>query len=408
MGSIARLRPAATIRLRLTVLYGGLFVAVGVLLLTITYGLFARQLQAPGRGTGRGVPRPDPPVLSPHANDPGSIRERIVEALAQQRAEALSELLTQSVLALALVSIVATALGWVMAGRVLGPLRDITAAARRLSTHNLDERINLRGPRDELKELADTIDAMLGRLAAAFEAQRRFVANASHELRTPLTVQRAAVDVALARPSLESLLTMARRIRAATRRHEHLIASLLTLARSERGIERYDPVDLAAAVRDALAEAAGDIELKGLRLAHALAPTPLSGDPVLLERLAGNLVENAVLHNAEGGWIDVRTEAGPGSVTLHIANSGARVAPEAVAALFEPFRRHAPDRAGGTGQGHGLGLSIVAAITHAHLGRYAAKAREGGGLEVSVTLPRGVRAPVPAVKDARAAPTIRA
>ncbi|MGP3936649.1 sensor histidine kinase [Nonomuraea sp. KM88] len=402
--SIARLRPAATIRLRLTVLYGGLFVAVGVLLLTITYGLFAQQLQA----RGRGVPRPDPPVLTPHPNDPGSIRERIVEALAQQRAEALSELLTQSVLALALVSVVATALGWVMAGRVLGPLRDITAAARRLSTHNLDERINLRGPRDELKELADTIDAMLGRLAAAFEAQRRFVANASHELRTPLTVQRAAVDVALARPSLESLLTMARRIRAATRRHEHLIASLLTLARSERGIERYQPADLAAAVRDALATAAGDIELKGLRLAHALAPAPLSGDPVLLERLAGNLVENAVRHNVEGGWIDVRTEAGPGSVTLHVANGGARVAPEAVAALFEPFRRHAPDRARGAGQGHGLGLSIVAAITHAHLGRYAARAREGGGLEVSVTLPRAAHAPVPAAKDARAAPTIRA
>ncbi|TDE48426.1 HAMP domain-containing histidine kinase [Nonomuraea mesophila] len=403
VGPFALPRPAATIRLRLTALYGGLFVAVGVLLLTITYGLFARQLQARGR-----VPRPETPVVPPYAGDAGAIRERIVEALAQQRAEALSELLTQSVLALALVSVVATALGWVMAGRVLGPLREITAAARRLSTHNLGERINLRGPRDELKELADTIDAMLGRLAAAFEAQRRFVANASHELRTPLTVQRAAVDVALARPSLESLLTMARRIHAATRRHEHLIASLLALARSERGVERYEPVDLAAAVRDALAAVAADVELRGLRLTQALAPAPLAGDPVLLERLAANLVENAVRHNAEGGWIDVRTETGPGSVRLRVANSGARVAPEAVAGLFEPFRRHTPDRAGGAGQGYGLGLSIVAAIAHAHRGRYAARARDEGGLDVSIVLPRGVHGPVPGAGDARAAPTIRA
>src|SRR5919197_3156676 len=213
-----------SIRLRLTALYGGLFLAVGAVLLAITYGLFARQLERSGAGGGVPARGPVPPAFLPPAQQQTieSVREHLQRALAEQRADALHQLLQQSSEALGIVSVIAVALGWIMAGRVLRPLRDITATARRLSTDTMDERINLRGPRDEIRELADTFDAMLGRLAAAFEAQRRFVANASHELRTPLTVQRAAVDVALAdpRPTVASLRTMGERIQRATRHHE--------------------------------------------------------------------------------------------------------------------------------------------------------------------------------------------
>ncbi|KAB2342489.1 sensor histidine kinase [Actinomadura rudentiformis] len=375
-----------SIRLRLTALYGGLFVAVGALLVAITYGLFASRLQA-------ARPRPPDlgrlPVLPEGLGDP---RRVLDEALARQRDEALDQLLTQSIVALAIVSVIAVVLGWMVAGHALRPLREITATARRLSTDNLDERIGLGGPRDEIKELADTFDAMLARIAAAFEAQRRFVANASHELRTPLTVQRAAVDVALAdpEPSLRSLTAMAVRIRAATQRHERLIASLLTLARSERGVEHYEDVDFTETVQTVLV----GTNTRDLKVVPRLRPAHVRGDPALLERLAVNLLDNAVRHNTPDGWIEVRVRSEGGVVTLHVANSGPAVPAEEAEALFEPFRR----RSAG---GHGLGLSIVAAIAAAHGGTHAAFARPEGGLEVTVSLPARVpcrataAAPVP-------------
>jgi signal transduction histidine kinase len=387
----------ATIRLRLTALYGGLFLAVGVVLLAITYGLFARQLEHRGLGAGIALHGPEPPAFGAPVQRQirESVRAHLADALAQQRADALHELLRQSSEALGIVSVVAVALGWIMAGRVLRPLRDITATARRLSTDTINERINLTGPRDEIRELADTFDAMLGRLAGAFEAQRRFVANASHELRTPLTVQRAAVDVALAdpHPSVASLRTMGERVRKAIDHHEHLIASLLTLARSERGVERYDDVDLAAAMRSALSGVRPDIEAGELTMTSTgLCPAPVRGDAVLLERLAANLVDNAVRHNAPGGWIEVATALDGDVVRLRVSNSGIHVPPAMVGLLFEPFRRPAPDRAG-AGQGHGLGLSIVAAITAAHRGSCTARARPDGGLDVTVVLPAAPRWP---------------
>jgi signal transduction histidine kinase len=380
-------RPPATVRLRLTALYGTLFLLVGTVLLAITCVLFARQMQRPGM-PHRAISLPAGQPLLPGMPD---LRAKVTEALAQQRADALRELVVQSGLALALVSVAAVALGWIVAGRVLRPLRDITATARRLSTHNLDERIALPGPRDELKELADTFDAMLGRLAAAFEAQRRFVANASHELRTPLTVQRAAVDVALAdtRPTVESLRTMAERIRAATERHEHLVASLLTLAHSERGVEHYEEVDLAESARSALA--AADPAARDLRIGHGLHPALVRGDPALLDRLAANLIDNAVRHNHPGGLIEVWTGAEHGVATLRVINTGPVIPPDAVGALFEPFRRLAPGRTGK--DGHGLGLSIVAAVTAAHHGTRTAFSRPGGGLDVTISLPAGVPCP---------------
>ncbi|MFG1999309.1 sensor histidine kinase [Spirillospora sp. NPDC048911] len=340
------------------------------MLVAITYALLASRLQA--------AAPPDLPELPFRPEGlPGGVLD---EALARQRDQTLDQLLAQSMVALAIASVIAVALGWVVAGRALRPLRDITATARRLSTDNLDERIGLGGPRDEVKELADTFDAMLARLAAAFEAQRRFVANASHELRTPLTVQRAAVDVALAEPSLRSLTAMAVRVRAATQRHERLIASLLTLARSERGVEHYEDVDLAETVQTVLV----GTDTRDLKVVPRLRPAPVRGDPALLERLAVNLLDNAVRHNTADGWIEVRVRSENGAVTLHVANSGSVVPAEKVDMLFEPFRRHAPDRSAG---GHGLGLSIVAAIVEAHGGNCSASARPEGGLEVTVGLP---------------------
>jgi signal transduction histidine kinase len=389
-----------TLRWRLNALYGGLLLAAGIALLTITNVLVSRQLAQ------RKI-RPDVPLweLTPEELErldrefdlgldpdlwerPGegprlALGDLIRGALDDQREDALNELLTQSAIALGIVLVIAAGLGWMVAGRALRPLRDITATARRLSTDNLDERIGLRGPRDELTELADTFDAMLARLAAAFEAQRGFAANASHELRTPLTVQRAAIDVALAHPhpTVESLTAMAIRVRAATERHERVIDSLLALARSQTGIERYEEVDLAAVTAMAWPDAAaGDV-----RFTPRLNPARLRGDRVLLERLAVNLIDNGVRHNVDGGWLNVETSSDPasGTVTLRVVNSGPQVPPERVAELFQPFRRLGNGRRGGTG----LGLSIVAAIAQAHQGTCAARARPEGGLEIAVRLP---------------------
>ncbi len=482
-----------SLRLRLTAVYGGLFLIAGTVLLAITYGLVAQQIsRAPaarlpdadrlerlreGLGMGSGL-------------DLESPLQAIREAQQTERANALHELLTQSAVALGITTLIAVVLGWLLAGRALRPLREITATARRLSTHNLDERIDLEGPAGELKDLADTFDGMLARLSAAFEAQRRFAANASHELRTPLTVQRAAIDVALANPTQESLKNMAVRLRAATERHEHVIESLLTLARSQSGVARRQDVDLAAAVEGALAGAETEIRDRGLSVRRSLAPATLLGDAVLVERLAVNLVQNAARHNVDDGWISVETGVTSGgdtrSVTLLVSNSGRQLPQERVAELFQPFRRLAPDRVAparsgyggeprgdsgrgtagavtaaapvsaptagpdvsvarekgetgaGTGSasgvraapGHaegvrvppesgvaaragsssgsparaagsaggakpptgvGLGLSIVAAIAAAHGGTCTARAREDGGLEMSVSLPMGSR-----------------
>ncbi len=279
-------------------------------------------------------------------------------------------------------------LGWFLAGRVLRPIQDMTATARRLSDTNLHERLAMEGPADELKELADTFDDMLGRLEAAFESQRRFVANASHELRTPLAIQRTLVDVALADPDAtpEELRTMAVLVRDAVDRSERLIDGLLVLARSQQGVGATAPVDLAGVAAAAVDQAATEIDAAGLSVHRDLEPAPLTGNRVLLERLAANLVENAVRHNVTGGWMEVTTATTGDHVTLTVRNGGAPVPPDQVAGLFEPFRRLAPDRVGG-GRGHGLGLSIVQAVAVAHRGSVGAEAPESGGLSVTVSLP---------------------
>jgi signal transduction histidine kinase len=285
-----------------------------------------------------------------------------------------------------------TAVSYVLAGRVLRPLQEITTTARRLSAERLDERIALPGPRDELRELADVFDAMLDRLQAAFEAQRRFVADASHELRTPLAVMRTEVDVALADPhaSAADLRAAAAVVRDATERADRLVESLLLLARTDRlqlealpHRERVELPDVAAAALDAVA---AEARARGLAVASARAPAGVLGDRVLLERLAGNLVENAVRHNVDGGWLRVDTGTVVGRARLQVSSSGPVVPPEEVAQLFEPFRRHGTART--ARRGAGLGLAIVRALATAHGGAVSAVAPPEGGLVVTVDLPR--------------------
>jgi len=407
---VRSLLPRTSVRLQLTVLYGGLFLLAGAGLLAVNYALVRSQFTLP---FGVRVERPPPGLPEVLRDNPGvvivrttdgdeliasapspgaveGVRRELEGVRRELEAAALNQLLTQSGIALAVMALVSVGLGWLVAGRVLRPLTEITATARRLEGSTLHERINLQGPQDELKELADTFDQMLGRLDAAFETQRRFVANASHELRTPLAIARTEVDVALADPdaSPAELRAMARRVLEAGERSERLIEGLLTLARSERQLQERQPLDLAMAAADALSVAAPEVERLGLRVSSVLGAAPVAGDRALLERLVGNLVENAVRHNQPGGWLEVDTGRTGELAVVRVANGGPRIAPDQVAALFEPFRRLNGDRTGSS-RGAGLGLSIVGSVATAHGGQTTALALDDGGLEVTVELPAG-------------------
>jgi hypothetical protein len=300
-----------------------------------------------------------------------------------------AEVLRAGLIAYPLVVLAAGLVSWWLVGRVLGPLHAVTATARRLSAESLDTRLRLRDARGEVAALAAGFDAMLDRLQAAFDAQRRFVANASHELRTPLAVLRTEVDVTLADPDADvaELRRMGEVVRQATRRADDLIAGLLLLARSGAvDPVAVHPVDLADVVVPALAATRAEAARRGLRVREHRAPAPTSGDPVLLERVAGNLVENAVRHNVAAGWVDVTTGVRGPVAELCVASGGPEIAPDRVEELFEPFRRGPVDRTAGT-PGSGLGLSIVRAVVQAHGGTVRAEAVPGGGLVVTVHLP---------------------
>ena len=372
-----------TVRLRLTLAYGGLFLLAGAVLLALNYGLTKRSLDS----------RPPSVILTrdlffqePVLRDGRLLTEALDDQAAQLRQETLDRLLRQSVVALGLMAVASVGLGYVVADRVLRPLADITATARRLSGETLHERIRMTGPQDELKELADTFDGMLERLDAAFESQRRFVANASHELRTPLAVMRTEVDVTLADPDATpaQLRAMGETVREATERSERLVDALLLLARSERGGGEREPADLAVAAGDAID--AVRRELTGLRLTTSLEPAPVTGDRALLDRLVANLVENAVRHNEPGGWLEVSTGTRDGKAWVGVRNGGTFIAPESVDGLFEPFRRLAGDRTR-SDRGAGLGLSIVRAVVTAHGGKVTARSRTDGGLDIWAELP---------------------
>ena len=381
------MRRRLTVRARLTLLYTTLFAACGAIVVAVSYILVARlEPQVQGQQAPASFQaRCHAEQLSAHPNDRLLAKCNAyiqLQGAQHQRDVTLSHLLQYSLIALGLVIVLAGVLGWIAAGRVLRPVHRITAAARIASERNLSARVALRGPRVELHELAETFDDMLDRLQAAFESQKRFIANASHELRTPLAVMRATVDVVLDNPhsTREDLREMAADIRDAVDHAEHLIAALLLIARNERGLAVHDEVDLATVAEDVLDTAV----LDGRRVHATLEPAVISGDPVLVERLVANLVDNAHRYNVGAGDIWVSTRASADNSQLIVANTGMPISPADTDRIFEPFQR-LNDRA--LHDGFGLGLTIVASIAAVHGGTAAARPRDDGGLCVTVTFP---------------------
>jgi signal transduction histidine kinase len=388
-------RPRPTLRVRLTLLYTGLFAVCGAVVVAVSYTQVA-QLPAQGQGQGKGgragpgdlagfeaqcrsaelSPRPDPRILAKCA---AYFQQQGAQS---QRDLTLSHLLQYSLITLAVVIALAAILGWIFAGRALRPVHRITTAARAASDTALSAGVPPTGARDELRELAETFDEMLGRLQAAFEGQQRFIANASHELRTPLAVMRATVDVVLDNPDSTAgdLRAMAADIRTAVDHAEHLIGALLLLARNERGLTVREKLDLATVAEDVL-----DAVRPGDRRVHAtLEPAVISGDPVLAERLIANLADNAIRYNLPDGevWVSTGTVAGRSEVC--VANTGPVVDPADIGRIFQPFERLS-DRT--SADGFGLGLAIVASIAAIHGGSATACPRGDGGLSVTVTIP---------------------
>jgi signal transduction histidine kinase len=396
-GRAARTRlwlPRGTARLRLTALYGGLFLACGAILLTISY-LLAKQAIAPGgkvNETAFTQIRVPAGLITVHrgsqALSTGQLFDLELTLGKEITTSDLRQVLIDAPIALAIVTGVALALGWLAAGRVLRPLAVITATARRISASSLNQRLALRGADDELKALGDTLDDLFARLEAAFDAQRNFVANASHELRTPITRERSMLQVALDDPetSAETWRSVAQEVLASNAEQESLIEALLALATSEGGVNVREPVDLAAVTEEILLAARPEAARQGLSLESVTKPARLLGDKQLAGQLVANLVGNAVRHNVAGGRVEISVAARDGRAVLAVANTGPVIVPEAVGPMFQPFMRLDGRRVLHDG-GHGLGLSIVHAIAAAHGAAIAARARHGGGLSIEVTFP---------------------
>jgi signal transduction histidine kinase len=372
--------PRRTARLRLTVLYGAVCLVFGAALLTVTYLLTWDALVA--HAVPKAVAGSGAQAAAPSAQQ-GQFPSGIEQITFDRHL-----LLIRSGIALVIVSVAAVGAGWLLAGRVLRPLSTITAAARRISASSLHERLALRGPDDELKELGDTLDELFVRLEASFEAQRRFAANASHELRTPLTRERTLLQVTLADPASTTgtWQAVSRELLASNTEQERLIEALLTLAETEGGLGQREPVDLAAITSAALAAAQPGITRLALHVHPVIEPAVLDGDPLLVQRLAGNLIDNAVRHNIDGGDVQVTTTTSGARAVLSVSNSGPVIPPAEVGRLFQPFQRFGPRRARRDG-GHGLGLSIVRAIATAHGATVTPRSRPGGGLSIAVAFP---------------------
>src|SRR5271169_2102028 len=441
--------PRRTARLRLTALYGRLFLLSGAVLATITYVLFERVTEyrtpplpkiphTPAIGNLQ-LPSPLAPFLPQQYN---LLRQQLAQAQSQlakthhhlaglpagpiarqdqqltqdqhqltqdqhqltrsvhqlaqtgtvqaaQRAADSHQLLVNSGIALAMAAVLAILAGWLVAGRMLRPIRTITRTARRISSTSLHERLALDGPQDELKELGDTLDGLFARLEAAFEAQRHFVANASHELRTPLTAERTLLQVALDDPGTTTAAwrSTAQEVLASSDEQARLIEALLTLASSESGLNGHQPVDLATTVSATLTGLAPETGRLGIHIDEVTEPATLDGDPLLIERLVANLLTNAVRHNMAGGRVEVRTGVRDGRAVLSVTNTGPLIPPAEVDRLFQPFQRLDPRRVSYK-DGHGLGLSIVRAIATAHDATITAHPMPDGGLSARVSFPQ--------------------
>jgi signal transduction histidine kinase len=379
-------------RSRLTLVYASLFILGGAALVLITYLLVASTLH---------------PTTTPRI--PARIQQALAQCLqaaqtgragvtqkcaavyangvqagaAAQRSTTLTHLLTYSLLTLAGVTLLAAAAGWIVAGRILRPVHRLTAAARAASEQDLSQRIALQGPRDELRELADTFDTMLERLDRVFASQRQFIANASHELRTPLTVMRTAMDVVLAKPepTRDELMSMAADVRQAVDHAERLIEALLVLARNDQARALTDPLDLAAVAEDALEGRTAN----GVTTTATLGEAPVTGDQMLLERLVNNLLDNAERYNIAGGTVAISTTTDNGLSLVQVVNTGTLVPAGMVERLFLPFTR-LDDRT--RHDGFGLGLTLVSSIAAVHGGTVHATAVPAGGLDITVRFPR--------------------
>ncbi|MFE7840659.1 sensor histidine kinase [Streptomyces sp. NPDC057474] len=390
------LRP--TIRIRLTLLYGGMFLIAGILLLSIIYLLAAQAITTGNQPLFKIVggdkisvsSEQCPAVDADSTNVPlTDFNAAIAACIDHQRQVALDTLLSRSLLALLGLAVIAFAFGYAMAGRVLAPLGRITRTARAVAGSDLSRRIELDGPDDELKELADTFDDMLERLQRAFTAQQRFVGNASHELRTPLAINRTLLEVHLSDPNAPAeLQQLGKTLLATNERSEQLVEGLLLLARSDNQIVERKPVDLAEVASQAIDQVRSEADTRKVEIRGERAPAVVQGNGVLLERIALNLVQNAVRHNVQGagGWVEVTTELQHGQAVLVVTNTGPVVPAYEIDNLFEPFRRLRTERTG-SDKGVGLGLSIVRSVARAHGGHIAARPREGGGLVMRVTLP---------------------
>lgn len=369
------------LRLRLTLLSTALLALISGLLVALAYLLVSRVLAAlPPFPAGFMVIS----VEGSEGIDSAVFAQQILD-------QARDTVLLVGLIALPLIIVAGFLVSWTLIGRALRPLSTLTSTARQLSGSSLDRRIHLVGPRDEVAELADTFDEMLDRLQAAFEAERRFVANASHELRTPMSVIRTEVDVTLADPqaTTQELREMGDVVRESVDRADRLLNSLLFLARTQAGgISVRRPVNLADLVGPAIRAVQREVTERGLTIRTELTPVLVSGDPALLDRVVGNLVENAVRHNLTGGLVQVRTAVEGGRAVVEVTSGGTVIDPRTVSELFEPFRQGERARTGH--RGSGLGLSIVRAVVAAHEGTVSAQARPEGGLQVRVEVPGGL------------------
>jgi len=383
------------VRLRLTLLYGVLFLLSGAVLLTITYFLVTHTGSGVGMSTSSS-PSGDKsvsivlgsqlPTDAPLSDAERHLAEAVRQQALDQEAEVRHQLLVKSGLALAIMSVISVVLGWLVAGRVLRPLRTMTDSIQLISARNVNERLALGGPRDELRELADTVDGLLGRLETALESHKRFVANAAHELRTPMTVEHALLEEAVMDPeaTLDSYRERFEDLMVVSEQQAQLLESLLVLATSERGLDSPEPVDLAEQVAGVLRAAEPRAWKQGLSVESHVRPASVTGDPALITRLVANLVDNAMTYNVSDGRVEVMTGTDAVGTFLTVANTGPMVPPEVVGRLLNPFQRL--NRIADDGH-HGLGLSIVQAIALAHQADLTVRARPEGGLEVRVRFP---------------------
>lgn len=386
--------PARTVRLRLTLVYGGLFLVSGAALLAVTYVLFERATTVGGSASVRvdaGHPVSGTILSLPTNSLPPKVVSLGPKALGEQikRSSDLHQLLVNSAVALAVVTVVALVLGWFVAGRILRPLRTMTATARRISATSLHERLDLHGPDDELKELGDTFDELLGRLERSWESQRQFVANVSHELRSPLTRLRLQADLVATDPeaTVESLQAGYRAIADATEQQEELIAALLSFAKGQRGLDRHETLNLGTMVHDVLEAQCPQADQRHLRIETDLKPAMVDGDPRLIEQLVQNLVDNAIVHNIVGGHIHVATMSLGDAAVLAITNDGPIIPRTELERLFRPFERLEAGRLHRE-TGHGMGLAIVEAIATAHDAAITADSRPQGGLSIEIAFPQ--------------------